>query len=128
MNKLLACLAAVVAISMTANESQAQCYRGGSGFSIGVGSGFNNFGYSNFNRGYGRSVSGLSISIGNGGFGPYGGFAPVNRGFYGGVPYYAARPVIVPVAPVYRGGGFYGGGGYYGGYRGGGYRPGCGGW
>jgi len=129
MNKLLACLVAVAAISMTANESQAQCYRGGSGFSIGVGNGFNSgFGFNNFNRGYGRSVGGLSISVGNGGFGgfgvPYGG---INRGFYGGgVPYYAARPAYV--APVYRGG-FYGGGG--GVYRGGGFYGGgrgCGGW
>ena len=88
-------------------------------------------GYSNFNRGYGRSVGGLSINIGNGGYGHYGGFSPVNRSFYGGgIPYYVARPAFVPVVPVYRGG-FYGGGGHYGGYRGGGYGGGgyrnCGG-
>ncbi len=120
MNKLLACLIAVVAVSLSSEESNAQCYRGGSGFSIGVGSGFNNFGYGNFNRGFGRPVGGLSISVGNGGFGGFG--VPINRGFYGGgVPYYAARPAFVPVQPVYRGG-YYGGGGFYGG----GYGRGCG--
>jgi len=105
MNKLLACLVAVAAISLSANESQAQFYRGGSGISIGIGNGFNGVGFNSFNRGFGRPVSGFNLSIGNAGFAPRGGFVPINRGFYGrGVPFYAARPVIVPVAPIYRGG------------------------
>lgn len=123
MNKIIACLVAVAAISITAGESQAQFYRGGSGISIGIGSGFNSgFGYSNFNRGFNRS--GVSISVGNGfnrygGFGGGYGYAPVYRGggFYGGGVRYA-RPVYS--APVYRGGGYYGGGAYRG-------RS-CGGW
>ncbi|QEG24263.1 hypothetical protein [Mariniblastus fucicola] len=135
MYKLLACLVAVAAISLTAGESQAQFYRGGSGISIGIGGVNGGIGYSSFNRGYGRSVSGLSINLGNGGFSPYGGFAPVYRGGYGGGFYGAGRPVVVArpvvqVAPVYRGG-YYGGhrgGGYYGGHRHGGYRSCGGGW
>ena len=116
MQKFLASLVAVAAVGLFAGESQAQhFYRGyapRTGVSIGFNSGFNNFGY-----GRGFRTSGISINIGNGGFGGY----PVNRGFYGGVPYYVARPVV-PVyrAPVYRGG-FYGGG-----YYGGGFRRGCG--
>lgn len=133
MYKLIACLVAVTAISLSAQESQAQFYRGGSGISIGVG---------NFNRGfgggfgvpYGRSVGGFSLSIGNGGFvgpgfvGP--GIGGFGGGFGGGYGYgrpvggFYARPVVVPVAPVYRGGGYYGGG-FYRGYGGG--RS-CGGW
>lgn len=114
MKKFLACLIAVAAVSVFAGESNAQYYHRGfaprTGVSIGFNSGFNNFGY-----GRGFRTSGVSINIGNRGFGGF----PVNRGFYGGVPFYAARPVVpvyrVPVyrAPVY-GGGFYGGG-FYGG-------------
>ena len=131
MYKLIACLVAVTAVSLSAEDSQAQCYRGGGGISIGVG---------NFNRGFGGygapigRAGGFSLSIGNGGFvGPGfgGGFAPGFVGGYGrpaggfyGSPY-AVSGVVVPVAPVYRSGGFYGGGAYRG--YGGGYRS-CGGW
>ena len=75
-----------------AQESQAQCYRGGSGVSIGIGSGFGGFG---------------------------GGFNSFNRGFGGvGIGYSSFRPVYGRsfVAPVY-GGGFGGGRGFYGGGR-----------
>ncbi len=107
MNKLLVCLIAALAIGMMAEESNAQFYRGGSGFSVGFGNGFNSFGRSGFNRGFGRSSfggfggSGVRINVGGGGFNQFGGF---NRGFYGGgVPYRSYRP-------VYRSSGFYGGG------------------
>ena len=123
MNKFLACLVAVAAISLTAQESQAQFYRGGSGISIGIGGVGGGFGYNSFRAPYGR-VGGVSIRVGNG-FGPVGGFygggfAP--RGFYGAPV--IARPIVVPAyRPVYRPvyvGGFYRG-------YGGGYRS-CGGW
>lgn len=125
MYKLIALLVAVTAVSLSAQESQAQCYRGGSGFSIGVGNFNRGFGYGGFGGvPYGRSVGGLSISVGNGfggGFGPGfgGGFGGVYGrpvgGFYGS-PY--ARPVVVPVTRGYYGGGVYRGG----------YGRSCGGW
>ena len=106
MNKFIACLVAVAAIAFTAQESQAQCYGGGRGISIG---------FSNFGGGYGggfgssyyggRSFGGVGV-----GFNSFGG-----GGFYGGSRY-VARPVYAPVyrAPVYRS---YGGGGFYRGGR-----------
>ena len=92
----------------TAQESQAQFHRGGSGISIGIGSGFGGFG------GYGGGF--------NRGFNNFNSF---NRGFGGvGVGYSSFRPVYRTYArPVYGGGGFYGGGrSVYGGGRS------CGGW
>ncbi len=115
MKRFIAVLTVVAAmVVFTSSESQAQFHRGGSGFSIGFGSGgfggFNN-GFGGFNRGFG----------GIGGFGnPYGGF---NRGFGGpgiSVGYSSFRPTYSYgrsyARPVY-------GGGYY---RGGGRS--CGGW
>ena len=99
----------IIAVAMlflgTAQESQAQFYRGGSGFSVGFGSGFGGYG-GGFNRG------------GFGGFNSFnrGGFNSFNRGFGGGGFGYSSY------RPVYSGGrSFYGGGrSYYGG------RGGCG--
>lgn len=97
----------------TAQESQAQFYRGGSGFSIGIGTGgFGGFGGGGFGPGfYGRPVGGF----GGGGFGGYGVRPGVSFGYSSFRPVYGnsfARPV-------------YGGGRNF--YRGGGGR-GCGGW
>ena len=124
MSKFIACLVAVAAISLTAGESQAQYYRGG-GFGYG---GFNS-GFGGFNSGFGGfGRSGISISVGNRGFGGYGGgfnrgfnsgFGGFNSGFGGG--YYA--PVRrVSYSPVYSRGYYGGGRSYYGG----GFRGGCG--
>jgi len=77
----------------TAQESQAQFYRGGSGFSISVG----NFGggFGGFNRGYG------GFNSFNRGFGG----SSFNRGFGGGgFGYSSFRPVYRSYRPVYGGG------------------------
>jgi hypothetical protein len=107
--------AAVCAMTCMASESQAQCAFGGggvgfapvrsSGFSLSIGNGFNQFGYSNFAAPIVRPVYARPVYGGYGGF--YGG--PIHRG-YGGY----GRGVSVGIS---RG---------FGGY--GGFRPGCGGW
>lgn len=89
----------------TAQESQAQFYRGGSGISIGFGSGFGGYG-GGFNRGFGgfNSFNSFNRGFGGGGFG-YSSYRPVyGRSF---------------ATPVYGGGrSFYGGGrSFYGGGR-----------
>ncbi len=79
MNKILACLIAIAAISFTAQESQAQLFRARSGASFSVGRGFgngfrspnvgrsyNNAARSNSFRGYGY---GRGFGTGGGGFG-----------------------------------------------------------
>ena len=83
----------------TAQESQAQFYRGGSGFSIGFGTG----GFGGYGGGFNR--------------GGFGGFNSFNRGFGGGgFGYSSYRPVYRTYSrPVYGGG--FGGGGFYGGGR-----------
>ena len=110
MTKFIACLVAVAAISLTAQESQAQFY-GGRGISIGIGGGgFGGGGFGGYGgRGFGSPYYG----------GRSFGVSSFNRGFGGG-GYYSPRYVA---RPVYYGGGsnFYRGGGGY--YRGGG---GCG--
>ena len=73
MKQFVILLAAVAMIGFMSSESQAQYYRGGSGFSLSIGSGYGGFGGGGFNRGFG-----------GGGF--YGGsvYRPVYRGGYGG--------------------------------------------
>jgi hypothetical protein len=111
MKKLIAVMFAVAAMTfLTSSSAEAQ----------------------HFNRGFGGwGGSGISFSVGRGGFGP--GFGPafgfnsfgINSGFVGvGPGFYRARPVYrVPVhsgfrhSGFYRGGGFHGGG-FYGGRRG----------
>jgi len=118
MKRLVAVVAVVAAmIVFTSQESQAQWHRGGSGISIGFGTG----GFGGFNPGFGGFNRGFGPGFG-GGFGhPFygGGF---NRGFGGSglsVGYSSFRPVYGNSFNR----GFGGGGGYY---RGGG--RGCGGW
>lgn len=105
MKQFVILLAAIAMIGFVTSESHAQYYRGGSGFSIGIGSGYGGFGGGGFNRGYGGF---------NRGFGGYGGsyYRPVYRSYggYGG--------------GFSRGYGGYGGGysrSFYGGGRGCGY-------
>ena len=95
-------LALLVAMGVMAfaspQEAQAQFYRGGSGFAISVGSGFNR-GFGGFNSGFGGFNSGFN-SFNRGGFNSF------NRGF-GGSSYY--RPSY---GRSYGGGGFGRGCGY----------------
>ena len=64
MKQFVILLAAVAMIGFMSSESQAQYYRGGSGFSLSIGSGYGGFGGygGGFNRGisygYGRSYGG----------------------------------------------------------------------
>lgn len=98
----------------TAQESQAQFYRGGSGFSISVGNG----GFGGFGGGFGPGFYRAPIGGFGGGFGGYGVRPGVSFGYSSFRPVYGhsfARPVY----------GVYGGGRNF--YRGGGGR-GCGGW
>ena len=92
----------IIAVAMlflgTAQESQAQFYRGGSGFSVGFGSGFGGYG-GGFNRG---GFGGFN-SFNRGGFNR-GGFNSFNRGFGGGGFRYSSY------RPVYSGGRSYYGG------------------
>ena len=55
MKQFVILLAAIAMIGFMSSESQAQFYRGGSGFSISIGSGFGGggFGRGGFNRGFG---------------------------------------------------------------------------
>ncbi len=115
MKFLATLIIAVAALFMgTVEETQAQCYRGGG--------------------------SGLSISVGNGGFGGGGFYGGGFGRSYGGFGGYGYRPAISvgysSFRPVYGGGfarPYYGGGGYGrsfygGGFYGGGRGRGCGGW
>jgi len=127
MKRFVAVVAVVAAMFVfTTQESQAQFYRGGSGISIGFGSG----GFGGFNPGFGGFNPGFGgINRGFGGFG--GGFGhPLygggfNRGFGGSglsVGYSSFRPSYGRsyYRPTY-GRSFYGGGGYSRGRN-------CGGW
>ena len=110
MKRLVTAIAVFAAMLMfTSQESQAQFYRGGSGFNISIGSG----GYGGFNRGYG-GYSGFNRGFGGFNSPYYGG---LNRGV--SIGYNSFRPsygrsYYQPSRSYYRGGGGH--------YRGGGYR------
>lgn len=101
MKRFVAVMAVVAAMFVfTSQESQAQFYRGGSGISIGIGTG----GFGGFNRGFGGYGGGFNRGFGGFGSPIYGGgfnrsvavtsFRPsysrsyyrpsYNRSFYGG--------------------------------------------
>lgn len=107
MKRFVAVIAVVAAMCVfTSQESQAQFYRGGSGISIGIGNG----GFGGFNRGFGGYGGGFNRGFG-GGFG-----APIyGGGFNRSVAVTSFRPSYN--RSVYRpsfnrsfGGGGFGGG------------------
>ncbi len=114
MKRFAILVVAIFALVLFEGQADAQCgygggFRGGSGISIGIGTG-------GFNRGFGGFGVGPGFNRGFGGYGGVGGFGPS----------FSYRPVYRAV-PVYRAPTVYGGfGGFGGGYsRGFGVR-GCG--
>ena len=105
MKRFVAVVAVLAAmIVFTSQESQAQFYRGGSGFSVGFGSG----GFGGFNRGFGgfnRGFGGFGSPIYGGGFNR--GFGGSSIGFSSFRPSYSYRPSY---GRSFGGGGFYRGG------------------
>ena len=113
MRRLVTAVAVIAAMFVfTSQESQAQFYRGGSGVSISIGSG----GFGGLNRGFGGYGGYSGFNRGFGGFNsPY--YGGLNRGL--SVGYSSFRPsygrsFYQPTRSYYRGGGGY--------HRGGGYR------
>ena len=96
MNKSFACLIAIAAISFTAQESQAQFFRGRSGASLSNGRGFGN-GYrsSNVGRSYNNAVRSNT-------FNGYG------RGFTPGVGGFGRTVHPIVIDPFYEGPSRYG--------------------
>ena len=106
-------VALVIAVAVTfvsaAEQSHAQFYRGGSGFSVGFNRGFGGYG-GGFNRGF------SSFNRGFGGFG--GGFGGYGGGFNRGFGVSSFRPVYSGFSrPVYNRSYYGGGRSFYGGGR-----------